>query len=112
MPGYREVSWVAAGLLTDVATLLDFDRKGWIKTVERNGTVFLAADQKYRARYILYLRRKRCLSDEQIELVLSVQQPPYSAAAVDLILQEQARTPRAAETSQPGESQPGIDGPG
>lgn len=100
MPGYREISWVATGLLTDVATLLDFDKKGWIQTTERNGMVFLAADQQYRARYILYLRRKKRLSDEQIDVILSVQQPPYSAAGVDAILREYARTHGPAEQGQ------------
>ena len=79
--------------------------------MDRNGSVFLAADQRYRAKYILYLREKRHLSDEQIEVVLSMQQPPYSAAGVDLILREHGRTASAAEKSHSGGSQPGIDGP-
>ena len=111
MPGYRTISWVAADLLTDVATLLDFGRKGWIKTLDRNGSVFVAANQRYRAKYILYLRQKKYLSDEQIEVVLSVQKPPYSAAAVDLILREHGWTPSAAETSHPGKRPHGIHGP-
>jgi len=38
--------------------------------------IFLAADQRYRARYILHLRNQKHLSDDQIELVLSIQRPP------------------------------------
>jgi hypothetical protein len=92
MPGFQQLSWAATGLQTEIATLQDFDRKGWIKTVEKNGSVFIAADQRYRAKYILHLRNKKHLSDQQIELVLSVQRPPYSTAEVDKILREHAPT--------------------
>ena len=88
MPGFQQLPWAATGLLTDEATLLDFVAKGWIKIVEKNGSTFIAADQCYRARYILHLRRKKNLRDEQIEIVLSVQRPPYSAAEVDQLLRE------------------------
>ena len=74
--------------MTDAATLTDLASKGWIETVEKNGSVFIAADQRYRAKYILHLRRKKNLSDKQIEVVLSVQKPPYCAADVDSILKE------------------------
>ena len=96
MPGYQQVSWAATGLLTDAATLLDFSNRGWIETVEKNGLTFIAADQRYRAKYILHLRRKKKLTDEQIEYVLSVQQPPYSAANVDEILKQRVEASGAA----------------
>ena len=86
MPGYQQVSVAATGLSTSVDTLVDFERKGWITTAEKNGMIYLAADQRYRARYILHLRNQKHLSDDEIELVLSVQRPPYSAAQVDDIL--------------------------
>ncbi len=88
MPGYQQISWAATGLMTDAATLTDLASKGWIETVEKNGSVFIAADQRYRAKYILHLRRKKNLSDKQIEVVLSVQKPPYCAADVDSILKK------------------------
>lgn len=91
MPGYQQVTWAATGLATDVATLLDFSNRGWIVTVEKNGTVFIAGDQRYRAKFILHLRRNKNLTDEEIEFILSVQRPPYSAADVDLLLHERAR---------------------
>jgi hypothetical protein len=87
MPGYQPLSVIAAALLTEENTLLDFQRKGWIQAVERRGTIFLATDQRYRAKYILHLRQAKQLSDDQIELVLSIQRPPYSAAQVDQILE-------------------------
>ena len=89
MPGFQQVSWAATGLLTDEETLLGFAKKGWITIVEKNGSSFIAADQRYRARYILHLRQKKHLTDKQIELVLSVQRPPYSAAQVEQLLREQ-----------------------
>ena len=87
------MSVAAAGVATDVATLAELARKGWITTVEKNGTIFLAADQRYKAKYVIFLRNKKQLSDEQIELVLSIQEPPYSAAKVDEILAEYAPAP-------------------
>jgi len=96
MPGFQQLSWAATGLQTEVATLQDFDRRGWIKTVEKNGSTFIAADQRYRARFILHLREKKQLSNQQIELVLSVQRPPYSTAEADRILREHASTDEPA----------------
>ena len=93
MPGYQSISVVAAGLKTEPETLLEFHRKGWIAAVERNDMLYLASDQRYRAKYILHLYKAKNLSGEQIELVLSVQQPPYSAAQVDEILKNCAPAP-------------------
>jgi hypothetical protein len=88
MPGYQLISAVAASLSTDDATLLDFQRKNWIRVVNRNGNSFLASDQRYRAKYILHLHAEKHLTDDQIDLVLSIQRPPYSAAEVDDILKQ------------------------
>ncbi len=93
MPGYEPIPVIAASLGTDAATLLDFHRKGWIQARERRGTVYLSADQRYRAKYILHLIQTKHLSDDQIQLVLSIQRPPYSAAEVDQILKRHAKTP-------------------
>jgi hypothetical protein len=91
LPGYQPISSVAATLQTNEATLLEFHRNGWIQTVRRNDISFLAADQGYRAKYILYLSNVKHLNHGQIQLVLSVQRPPYCAAEVDEILESQAR---------------------
>ena len=90
MPEYQPIATAAAGLKTEQETLLDFHRKGWIAAVERNDMMYLASDQRYRAKYILHLYKSKHLSDEQIELVLSIQQPPYSAAQVDELLKDHA----------------------
>ena len=93
MPGYQPISIVAAGLHTESETLLDFHRKGWIQAVKRNDTMYLASDQRYRAKYILHLYQTKHLNDEQIQIVLSIQRPPYSAAQVDQILKDHAPEP-------------------
>ena len=93
MPGYQTFPDVAAGLQTEQETLHDFHRKGWIAAVKRNDVLFLASDQRYRAKYILHLYKAKNLTEEQIELVLSIQQPPYSAAQVDEILKNHAVAP-------------------
>jgi hypothetical protein len=111
----QQISLAAAGLSVNVDTLLDFRLKGWLKTLEKNGTVYLAGDQRYRAKYILHLRDQKHLSDDQIELVLSIQRPPYSAAQVDEILRENAPALSAVGTGEPkrkkpsGKTQPGIE---
>ena len=90
MPGYQPISVVATALRTDERMLLDFRDKGWIHAVTRNETVFLASDQRYLARYILCLYQTKHLTDDQIQLVLSIQRPPYSIAQVDQILERHA----------------------
>jgi len=90
MPGYQLISLVAASLHTNTETLLDFNRKGWIQTVTRNADIYLAADQRYRAKYILYLHETKHLNDDKIQLVLSAQRPPYAASQVDEILKQHA----------------------
>lgn len=88
MPGYQAISLIAASLRTDEETLLDFRSKGWIEAVERGNTIYLSADQRYRASYILYLMQTKQLNEDQVRVVLSVQRPPYSAAEVDRILEQ------------------------
>ena len=86
MPGHQTLATTARTLQTDETTLLEFGRRSWIEIVEKQGTVYLDGHQRYKAKYILHLRNGRKLTDEQISLVLSVQQPPYSAKEVDEIL--------------------------
>lgn len=111
----QQIALAAAGLSVNVETLLELGRKGWIKTVEKNGRVYLPADQRYRAKYILHLRDQKHLSDDQIELVLSVQRPPYSAAQVGEILREHAPPPITEPAAEPkrkktsGKIQPETD---
>ena len=95
----ESISVVAAGLHTEQETLLHFHRKGWIEAVKRHDVMYFASDQRYRAKYILHLYKTKQLSEEQIEVVLSVQRPPYSAAQVDEILKSHAL---ASSSKNPG----------
>ncbi len=90
MPGYQPISVAAANLLTDEATLLEFQRKGWIQVTKRNDVIFLTSIERYRAKYILHLRQAKQLDDDQVQFVLENQKPPYSAAQVDEILLQYA----------------------
>ena len=90
MPGYEPISAIASSLATEEATLLDFHRKGWIQARERGGTLFASADQRYRAKYILHLLQIKHLTNDQVQVVLENQRPPYSAAQVDEILKQHA----------------------
>ncbi|MBI3683244.1 MAG: hypothetical protein HY235_22965 [Acidobacteria bacterium] len=83
----------AGNLQTDEETLVEFARKSWIQSVEKQGVVYVDGHQRYKVRYILHLRNRRKLTDEQISLVLSVQQPPYSAEQVDEILKSHGKAP-------------------
>jgi len=94
MLDYQLISNAASTLLTEEETLLGFQRNGWITTVRRNDSVFLASDQTYRAKYILYLTNTRKLTDKQIGTVVDFQRPPYSAAQVDEILRREADDPK------------------
>src|SRR5438270_119315 len=100
MPGYQPISAVAASLKVDEEKLLDFRRKGWIEAVVRNDVVFIASDQRYRAKYILHLRATKHLNDEQVQLVLSIQRPPYSLSDVDEILKR--NTPASTSKNASG----------
>jgi len=88
---HQPLSTAARTLQTDEKTLLDFAQKSWIQPIEKHGMIFLDGQQRYKARYILHLRIRRKLSDEQITLVLSVQGPPYSLDEVDEILAAAAK---------------------
>jgi hypothetical protein len=86
MPSHQPLSVAARTLQTSETILLEFGRKSWIQVVERQGVAYVDAHQQYKARYILHLRNRRHLSDEQITFVLSEQRPPYSVKEVDQLL--------------------------
>jgi hypothetical protein len=90
MPGYEPITAVAASLKTTEETLRDFHQKGWIEAVNRKDVMFLSSDQRYRAKYILFLCDTKHLTPDQVQLVLDIQRPPYSAAEVDEILERNA----------------------
>ena len=82
----QTLSIAARTLQIDETTLLEFGRKSWIKTTEMGGITFVDGHGRYKARYILHLRNRKHLTDNQINAVLSAQEPPYSVEEVDGIL--------------------------
>jgi hypothetical protein len=83
---YTPLRRIAQRLGTDEDTLRRFHQLGWISIVEKSGTEYLASQQEYKAKFILYLQQQRGLDSRDITRVLSEQDPPYSAANVDLVL--------------------------
>jgi len=85
---YTPLGRIAQKLGTDEDTLRRFHELGWISIVEKSGTEYLESQQEYKAKFILYLQRQRGLDSRDISRVLSEQEPPYSAAKVDLVLSD------------------------
>jgi hypothetical protein len=86
MNAYRSLTAAAGHVRTDEQTLLEFGRAGWIKVILKNGTNFVSSHDEYRSRFILHLREKMKLSDQQIAIVLENGKPPYSLDQVPKIL--------------------------
>jgi hypothetical protein len=82
---YQALSTVARILNCIEADLLDLEQRKWIRSVAKNGIVFLSDRDTYKARFILRLRSLG-LAYEEIERVLEVQQAPYSLAEIPGIL--------------------------
>jgi hypothetical protein len=86
MKTYRPLATAASNARTDEETLLAFQRAGWIEIVRKDGRVFISGQDEYRSRFILHLRQKLNLTDEQIGIVLVNGKPPYSVDLVPAIL--------------------------
>jgi hypothetical protein len=85
MNDFQPLSIVSRNLQTTEVELLHFQQCTWIKTVEKNGLVFVSGRDAYKAKFILHLRRLN-LNDEEIGMVLDERDPPYSLADVPKIL--------------------------
>jgi cyanophycinase-like exopeptidase len=86
MKTYRPLAVAARKISTDEQTLLEFQRAGWIQVVSKNGSSFVSGEDEYRSRFILHLRQKLNLTDEQIGIVLENGKAPYSLDQVQAIL--------------------------
>ena len=86
MANYMPVGVVARRLEISEAAFQEMLDLGWLKVEKKNGFSFLDGHQEYRARFILALREKKTLSNEQISFILAEQEPPYSFEEVDSIL--------------------------
>jgi hypothetical protein len=92
MPNYLSLGAVACHLGVPEAAVQEMLDWGWLKAETKNGICFLNGHQEYRARFILALRAKKALSDQEISWVLAEQEPPYDFQKVDAIL-NRMRTP-------------------
>ena len=86
MPYPRPIAYVASRISTTENELRDFATRGWISTKEENGNVFVSGRHEYKARFILHLRHRLGLTNEEIARVLDVQEAPYSLKDVPAIL--------------------------
>ncbi len=84
---YLTVEQVANNLCVSPGMITHFIASGWLSGVDKNGITFLTSHEEYKARFILHLKQHRKLTDEQIARVLFAQEPPFSLAAVDSILE-------------------------
>jgi hypothetical protein len=85
MNSYQSIETVARSLKASETDLLDLEQRTWIRSVAKNGIVFISGRDAYKARFILHLRRLR-LTDEEIGRVLEAKDPPYSLADVPKVL--------------------------
>jgi hypothetical protein len=85
MNTYQPLSSVAHRLKVSEPDLMDFETRRWISCVRRNGAVFLASRDEYKAKFIV---RLRCLglTDDEIGKVMDAEEPPYSLARVPNII--------------------------
>ena len=91
MKSYRLLDVAAKNAKTDVATLREFGRDGWIEVVSKDGSSYISAQDEYRSRFILHLRQKLRLTDQQIGIVLANAQAPYKVEQVSEILARHAQ---------------------
>jgi hypothetical protein len=86
MKSYRPLDVAAKNARTNEATLLEFGRTGWIEVVSKEGHPYVSAQDEYRSRFILHLRQKLRLTDQQIGTVLANAKAPYAVDQVPEIL--------------------------
>jgi len=86
MKAYRPLAIAAGNARTDEETLLEFGRAGWIEVTFKDQWPFISGQDEYRSRFILHLRQKLNLTDEQIGIVLANAKPPYAVDQVPAIL--------------------------
>ena len=86
MKRYRLLEVAAKNAKTDVTTLGEFGRAGWIEVVSKEGCWYVSAQDEYRCRFLLHLRQRLRLTDEQSGIVLANAQAPYAVDEVREIL--------------------------
>jgi len=86
MTTHQLLSTIARKLNVSEGALAEFERNNWIKSVAKNGHVYLSGSEALKAKYILHLRQLG-LSNQDIGQVLQAQGPgSYSLAELPKIL--------------------------
>ena len=87
MKDYRSLETAARHVQATETTLVEFGRAGWIECVSKEGRIYISSQDEYKCRFILHLRSKLGLSDQQISIVLAKAKAPYSTEQVGEILE-------------------------
>lgn len=82
------LSTAAKKIASSEEELIALADRNWIQVVAEGKFTFISSRDEYKARFILHLRHKLNLSDEDIQRVLDVQAPPYSLKDVPAALQQ------------------------
>jgi len=82
----RPLAMVASRIATTEDELRDLASHQWIATTEERGAECISGRNEYKARFVLHLRHRLGLTDEEIERVLDIQEPPYCLKDVPAIL--------------------------
>lgn len=94
MPHQIVLSSVAKKIASSEEELLGLADREWITPVAKGRFVYISGRDEYKARFILHLRHRLNLSDEDIQRVLDVQSPPYSLKDVPAALRQSAESDR------------------
>jgi hypothetical protein len=94
MPHQIVLSSAAKKIASSEEELLGLADREWITPVAKGRFVYISGRDEYKARFILHLRHRLNLSDEDIQRVLDVQSPPYSMKDVPTALRQSAESER------------------
>ena len=86
MPHNIVLSTAAKKISSSEEELLGLADRNWIKTLADGKFTYISGRDEYKARFILHLRHRLKLSDEDIQRVLDAQAPPYSLKDVSAAL--------------------------
>lgn len=90
MPHQIVLSTAAKKIASSEEELLGLADREWITPVAKGRFVYISGRDEYKARFILHLRHRLNLSDEDIQRVLDVQAPPYSLKDIPALLGQSA----------------------
>jgi len=89
----QPIALVAARIETTQEELHELASRQWISTATVHGDEFISGKNEYKARFVLHLRHKLGLTNEEIEMVLDHQSPPFSLKEVGTILGREVKFP-------------------